>query len=416
MALKYLYVPSAYNTGTAYGVLPNDSAADFDLFARGSYAHRVNKDGLLEEMGSNIPRIDYSDGGCPSLLLEPERTNKVEYSEDFSQSSWGKNDVTTSANQSVSPKGSIDATKLIEGTGSVEHYTEDTTTLTAAADYSFSVFAKADDYDKIRVRPVHVGASEGATTDVDFTLTGNGSYSTLPSYATASIENYGNGWYRCVVNVSLTGTITSIRHRIQLVKDGDHIYQGDGSSGVFIWGAQLEEANYPTFYIKNSGTSLGATRSADVGNYAGDFDFNSVEGVFEARLKATPTDESSRRITFGGGTNNRVIIGYGDDSGTLKPFLLIVHGGIGQSSYVDMPSSFNILDYNTYRFKFKAGSNELKINGELVSLNNSNLANLDFSFDDALRNVSLNFYTTSSSTVFYGGIKHIKVYDNIDDF
>ena len=62
MALKYLYVPSGYKAGTAYGVLPNDSSADFDNFVRTTNATRTNKDGLLEAKGSNIPRIDYSKG------------------------------------------------------------------------------------------------------------------------------------------------------------------------------------------------------------------------------------------------------------------------------------------------------------------------------------------------------------------
>ena len=83
MALKYLYVPSGYKGGTAYGVLPNDSSADFDEFARSTQATRTNKDGLLEIMGNNVPRIDYSDGGCPSLLLEAKRTNDAKYSENI---------------------------------------------------------------------------------------------------------------------------------------------------------------------------------------------------------------------------------------------------------------------------------------------------------------------------------------------
>ena len=72
MALKYLYVPSGYKAGTAYGVLPNVANADLD-FVRGSAGTRTNKDGLLESMGNNVPRLDYTDGLCPSLL---NRTRK----------------------------------------------------------------------------------------------------------------------------------------------------------------------------------------------------------------------------------------------------------------------------------------------------------------------------------------------------
>ena len=88
MALKYLYVPSGYKAGTAYGVLPNVANADL-AFVRGSTATRINADGLLESMDTNVPRIDYTDGSCPTLLTEPERINLAQYSEQID--SWGKN-------------------------------------------------------------------------------------------------------------------------------------------------------------------------------------------------------------------------------------------------------------------------------------------------------------------------------------
>ena len=87
MALKYLYVPSGYKAGKTYGVLPNEAAADLD-FVRDTTATRINANGLVETMGAHVPRLDYTDGSCPTLLTEPESTNLVEYSEDFSQ--WDK--------------------------------------------------------------------------------------------------------------------------------------------------------------------------------------------------------------------------------------------------------------------------------------------------------------------------------------
>ncbi len=88
MALKYLYVPSGYKAGTAYGVLPNVSNADFS-FVRGSAGTRVNADGLLESEVTDVPRLDYTDGSCPTLLTEPQRINLAKYSEQIN--SWGKN-------------------------------------------------------------------------------------------------------------------------------------------------------------------------------------------------------------------------------------------------------------------------------------------------------------------------------------
>ena len=74
MALKYLYVPSGYKAGTAYGVLPNVAAADLD-FVRSTTATRINADGLIETMGANVPRLDYTDGSVPYFI---NRTRKHE--------------------------------------------------------------------------------------------------------------------------------------------------------------------------------------------------------------------------------------------------------------------------------------------------------------------------------------------------
>ena len=70
-------IPSGYNEDNVYSVLQNDATGDF-IFARASKGTRVRKDGLLEEVGDgtdDIPRLDWYNDQCPSLLLEPQRTN-----------------------------------------------------------------------------------------------------------------------------------------------------------------------------------------------------------------------------------------------------------------------------------------------------------------------------------------------------
>ena len=82
-------IPSAYKVGKVASVLPESGKGDF-TFTRGSEATRINASGLIEAVGDDVPRIDHSDGGCPILLLEPQRTNLIQYSEDFSDASWTK--------------------------------------------------------------------------------------------------------------------------------------------------------------------------------------------------------------------------------------------------------------------------------------------------------------------------------------
>ena len=67
-------IPSGYKAGKLYSVLPTNGDGDFTT-SRSSSATRVNKSGLIETVLSNVPRLDYSDGSCPSLLLEPQSTN-----------------------------------------------------------------------------------------------------------------------------------------------------------------------------------------------------------------------------------------------------------------------------------------------------------------------------------------------------
>jgi len=228
-------------------------------FDRSTSATRVNKDGLIEVVTNNKPRIDFLNDSNGALLLENSATNLITYSEDFTNASWSRFDLLVTSQSSASPDGTLNADKLIEGTGSSEHYIQDTVS-PANGNFSFSVFAKADDYDVFSLRPVHIGANEGNTTNVIFNLTGNGSFSGVPNHANASITKMENGWFRCVVNVSLTGTVTTFLYRINLY-NGGYSYTGDGTSGLYIWGAQVEQGSYATSYIPTQG-SIG-TRVAE---------------------------------------------------------------------------------------------------------------------------------------------------------
>ena len=82
-------------------------------FTRATIGTRVNKSGLIETMQSGIPRIDYYDNTNGHLLLEPQRTNLITYSEDFGDSSWGKLRLSITQNATTSPEGIDNATKIV---------------------------------------------------------------------------------------------------------------------------------------------------------------------------------------------------------------------------------------------------------------------------------------------------------------
>jgi hypothetical protein len=113
-------IPSGYKASKVYSVLPTDGTGDFD-FTRSGNATRVNSDGLIELVSTNVPRLNYPliDGvvsGCPSLLLEPQRINVFQRSEEFSNAYWIKASVSSAISGFISPDGTLSAFKLVEDT------------------------------------------------------------------------------------------------------------------------------------------------------------------------------------------------------------------------------------------------------------------------------------------------------------
>ena len=112
---KIALVPSAQGS-KFYSVLPSSGVGDFD-FTRSGGATRINSQGLIETVADGVSRLNYPliDGkvvGCPSHLLEPSKQNALQRSEEFDNSYWINNGVTISANQIISPSGSLTADLL----------------------------------------------------------------------------------------------------------------------------------------------------------------------------------------------------------------------------------------------------------------------------------------------------------------
>ena len=342
------------------------------------------------------------------MLLEAERTNLAKYSEQIT--SWNKNPndgtVTVRANEQASPDGEDTADVVSVLTQYDGVYTQSITSVTNTK-YSCSAYVKhVSGSSKIRVGITSGFISGTGSKYVSFDLS-NGStiLNGLDGEADFKSVYVGNGWYRLIIE-NCTGYGSSSNFVV-------YSYE-NGFTEFAVWGGQIEVGSYASSYIPNLSNSQ-TTRNGDKGNLAGNFDaLDNDSGVLEARFKAFDTDNSSRRITLGATDSNRVVLGYGYDNGTVKPYLLIV-GSANDDIYISMPSSFNIFDYNTYQLKFQSGNNELKINGELVDTD-STFKGLNFTFSASLTNISLNYYSDSSNRIFQAGLKHIKVYDSITDF
>ena len=195
------------------------------------------------------------------LLAESEaRTNILPKSGEFS--TWPiRTKVTVTDDAVISPDGNESASTVVTTTVSGEHYvqydlTSDTGTFTDSA------YVKADGYKRVFIRPVHVGATEGATQNVEFDVEA-GTVLSAPSGTTGTIQDVGNGWYRIAATYTVSGTITgAYAFRVQILDNtGAGSYAGDGTSGIQVYGAQREKASTPSSFTPTSGSTV--TRAAE---------------------------------------------------------------------------------------------------------------------------------------------------------
>jgi hypothetical protein len=253
-------IPSAYKDGKLYSIKPTDGSGDF-TFSRSTAATRVNADGLIESVTDNVPRLDYTDSSCPALKLEPQRTNLIEYKA-FDNAYWTKTGSSVvSGFASPSADSPLGAFKLVEDSSSGIHRVKADGISVSANRYNVSVFVKPNGRNEIRVSLANYFSSG---TDAYFNLD-----TKVITYGTRAenglIETFANGWFRCSFS-STSGEAAGPNAFVYIdtALSNSNSYQGDGTSGVYIYGAQLEQGSYATSYIPTYGTSV--TRALDAMN------------------------------------------------------------------------------------------------------------------------------------------------------
>jgi hypothetical protein len=271
-------------------------------FTRASTATYFNSVGTLTSAATDAPRFDYNPStlAAQGLLIEEARTNLVTYSAQFDNAAWGATQITVTANAITAPDGTVSGDLAVPSTSALSHYFRQVTTVTATA-YAFSVFAKAGGYGFLVV------VSSGY--NVCFNLTTGAVGASSGSGGTPSIQSVGNGWYRCNLVITESAGNSSVYY----VPRPDNVSAfwtgaGDGTSGVYFWGAQLEAGAFATSYIPTTTTAL--TRAADVAsvNTLSPW-YNATEGTLYAETQLTNTVANGRAgfDLNDGSTNNRNI-------------------------------------------------------------------------------------------------------------
>lgn len=228
------------------------------VFTRSSIATYFGEDGLLKYAQQDEGRCesDPSTGDKTGLLIEETRTNYLTHTEHFDNSAWPKGRSFFAKNVEVAPDGSMTATKLIEdSTAANTHYTAATYSVTSGTTYTFSVFAKAGERTFIQLILASAGFTVNTGPIIDLS---NGTISSLGGGThTDKIESVGNGWYKISVTATATAS-ASCTFQLRICATGStSVYDGDGKSGLYIWGAQLEAGAFPTSYIPSAQSFLG---------------------------------------------------------------------------------------------------------------------------------------------------------------
>ena len=316
---------------------------------------------------ADLPRLDYTDSTCPKLLLEPQRTNLITFSESFDNADWIKQDATITANAAVSPSGYQDA-DLYTSSSVIYDFARQTKAFTSGTAYTLSVFAKAGTSNLVSLTvPGAAFGSGGATFNLSSgTIVSN-------TGGTVSIVDYGSGWFRCSFNKTATASSSgSIGFA-----DGGAVAVSD----LYLWGAQLEEGAYATSYIPTLGAAV--TRAVDVCYKTGIgslFGTNAGTIYFETIYDpATNLGGGERWIYAQGNTSSDYVRLWQDVTGGAKKIrVLVAAGGVSQANIAKNATAVGLSNTasSTIKFAFAYEDNRFQfyVNGINAGIDTSGTA------------------------------------------
>ena len=390
-------IPSAVSSGKVHSVFPNSTDADFD-FARSSTASRVNSNGLIETVASGQARLNYEiEGGLvntkPSLLLEPQSTNLVTYSEDFSQ--WVVDgQASISSDSIISPDGTKNSDKLIAGTTSARQSIK--LSLSYTGNLAFSIFAKKGEHSVIQLTD-----AQNASAFANFNLE-TGAVGSTGVY-TASMVDMGNDWYRCIITWNASVAIVAVRVGIVTTPTSARVEQfaGNGINGLYIYGAMLEQLSYPTSYIPTNGSTQ--TRAAETCNGAGTSSIlPSEEGILYCEIANIANDLTNKKISISDGTtSNSVLIFYTNVNNAIQ-CKVTVGGSASMNHYFSIS---DVTSFSKLALKWKANDFAIWLDGSEVHTDTSG-----GSFSAGTL-TTVNFDRGDGGEDFYGKCRDIRVYN-----
>jgi hypothetical protein len=214
------------------------------------------------------PRITFSrasnatvTGADGTLQYAPH--NLLTFSESFDNSVWSKTATNVPANTAAAPNGTTTADKLTPDATLNGHFAVQSFTASSGLVYTSSVYAKADGYSWLRLS--FAAATFPASGRAASFNISTGTVGIIQSGVTATIESVGNGWYRCAISATaIASAATNTGATVNNTDSADALaFTGDGTSGIYIWGAQLNVGTLQPYYPTTVKNLLGFTQEFD---------------------------------------------------------------------------------------------------------------------------------------------------------
>ena len=341
-------------------------ATDFTV-DRDTVKYVLNSSGGIASVAIDTPAIEYNtDGTYKGLLVEPASTNICLQSEDLSTTWTDDGTSLQQASTEETPDGDTSSKniKLVDtsagGTGAV--YVYQTITVAANTKYTASVFLKADQLSFARLS---ASDYDGSTDGVQFfELSGAGTKGTASNLDDSKIEAYPNGWYRCSITWTQGAADTNFLFIIRVADSisNDNVDR-DGTSSIFVWGAQVELGPIATSYIPT--TTASVTRNKDDISLTG---ASNLIGQSEGTLYVeVDWKEASGTYQFllslnDGTLSNRIVI-YNTIGGSL--FMFAAADGTILTQQGELSSGYSGIQ--KIAFAYKSGDFELYRNGSSIS-------------------------------------------------
>jgi hypothetical protein len=265
-------------------------------------------------------------------------TNLSPWSQTFTNAYWGKGNVAVVANQSVAPDGTTTMDKINETASTAQHYlTRGAVGIVAGTTYTSSIWVKAAERKNFRLR---ISTNQGSHCDAIFDVLA-GVIKTSSPLATPSIEDWGNGLYRCCVTFTAPAGASAMGtdgHFFIVTDDLSSSYLGEAGKGLYLWGAQLEVGAEAKNHVPTPGAVAATGSEYSAKHYA-----SSMDGIY---AKLSNNNVFTGTNSFGPGTGGRYskLLANGD--------ILVARGAANNAGYVVWGGANQYMGFDGARYEF----------------------------------------------------------------